>query len=67
MILVQLAGLTVWVQGSEVNLEGIEKAKEAMEKQAAEVACAALAESGSTGSGRSWMCTRQQVMATSQN
>ena len=53
MILVQLAGLTVWVQGSEVNLEGIEKAKEAMEKQAAEVACAALAESGSIGSGGS--------------
>ena len=31
MILVQLAGLTVWVQGSEVNLEGIEEAKETKE------------------------------------
>ena len=54
MILVQLAGLTVWVQGSEVNLGGIEKAKEAMKQhQAAMVSCAALAESGSTGSGGS--------------
>ena len=53
MILVQLAGLTVWVQGSEVNLEGIEKAKEVMKQQAAQVSCAALAELGSTGSGGS--------------
>ena len=55
MILVQLAGLTVWVQGSEIDLQGIEKAKEAMEKrqQAARVSCAALAESGSIGSGGS--------------
>ena len=51
MILVQLAGLTVWAQGSEVNLEGIEKAIK--KQQAAEVSCAALAESGSTGSGGS--------------
>ena len=68
MILVQLAGLKVWVQGSEVNLEGIEKAMEDMNKQqAVEVSYAALAESGSTGSGGSWVCTRQQGMATSQN
>jgi len=47
VILVQLAGLTVWVQGSEVNLGGIEKAKEAVKKpRAAEVSCAALAELG---------------------
>ena len=47
VILVQLAGLTVWVQGSEVNLEGIEKAKEAVKKlRVAEVSCAALAELG---------------------
>jgi hypothetical protein len=51
---VQLAGLTVWVQGSEVNLEGFEEAKEAVNKlRAAEVSCAALAELGSTGSGGS--------------
>ena len=49
MILVQLVGLTVWVQGSEIDLQGIEKANEAMEKQkqAAMVSFAALAESGS--------------------
>ena len=52
MILVQLAGLTVWVQGSEVNLEGIQKAEEDMNKQkAAKVSSVALAVSGSTGSG----------------
>ena len=52
MILVQLAGLKVWVQGSEVNLEGIQKANEAMKKrQATRVSCVALAESGSVGSG----------------
>ena len=45
MILVQLAGLTVWVQGSEVNLEGIEKAKEAMNKQQALAELADLAHS----------------------
>ena len=67
MILVQLAGLTVWVQGSEVNLEGIQKAEEDMNKQkAAKVSSVALAVSGSTGSGGRWMCTRQHGMATSQ-
>ena len=68
MILVQLAALTVWVQGSEVNLEGIQKAKEDMNKQqAARVSCVALAESSSTGSGGSWMRARQRRLATSQN
>ena len=43
MILVQFAGLIVWLQGSEVNLEGVRKANEPMTK-AAKVTCAAFTE-----------------------
>ena len=44
--------MLAWLQESEIEVHGIEKAKEDMNKQqAAKVSCAALAESGSTGSG----------------
>ena len=44
-----------WLQESEIEVHGIEKAKEAMQimeqQLAAEVSCAALAEWSSAGSG----------------
>ena len=58
----------VWTQDSEIDLQGVEKAKEAiavMMKQAAmEVTCAALTGRARNGCCGRWMCARQQCMAT---